>query len=200
MTSLSLYRAEDEAALGLLDARDATQPGTLERTAAEAAIERHLGSLPVKTRVDTVCSILAAVESQMQGCDLQMMRLRQLKANFESRRDEIRNYMARRMSELGVKRLAGTAETLVLHTNPEAVGISDPDMIPLEFQTVKVTLAADHWNDVVNLLTDTGNENLMAEITVDSPTPKKSLIKAAIKRGEGVPGAFMDAGVSVVRK
>lgn len=199
-TNLSIYRPEDEALLGLLDAYECSVPGTLDRADADAAIARHLSSLPVKARVDTVCSVLAGLEAQFQGCDTQLMRVRQAKARIERSIDHVKNQLALAMSTLGVKRLAGTVENIVLHTNPEAVQFTDERLIPPEYQTLHITMTVAAWHDIADLLADTGNDKLLNEITTDIPVPKKSLIKPVLKAGGGVPGAFLDRGITVVRK
>lgn len=200
MTSLSLYRPEDEALLGLLDDLEATQPGTLARAAADAAITRWLSSQPARDRVDTLCSILAGMDAQLQGADTQLMRLREKKARIESAIARLQAHTLDGMITLGVKRVSGTAQSLVLVPNPEAVDFTDENLVPDEYKTVKITIAADHWKDLAHLLADTGNDNILDAITVDKPVTKKSLIKPVLKAGGGVPGAFLAAGFRVERK
>ncbi len=200
MTSLSLYRAEDEAILGLLDAYEATQPGSAERLDADAAIARWLSSQSAHDRVDTICSVLAGMEAQLQGADTQLMRLREKKARIQSSILKIQAHTALAMSTFGVKRISGTAQSLVLIPNPEAVEVSDENMIPDEFKRVTVKMAADHWKDIADLLADTGNDGLLDALTIERPVISKSLIKPVLKAGGGVPGAFLSAGFRVERK
>lgn len=200
MTSLSLYRPEDEALLGLLDALDATQPGSLERADADAAIARFLSSQTAIERVDTLCSVFAGMDAQLQGADTQLMRIKDKKARIESAIARLQAHTVHGMTTFGVKRIAGTAQSIVLIPNPEAVDFTDETLVPDEFKTVKVTMAADHWKDIADLLADTGNDALLDAITVEKPLTKKSLIKPVLKGGGGVPGAFLAAGFRVERK
>lgn len=200
MTSLSIYTPDDEALLGLLDAYEDSQPETLERAAADAAIARHLSSLPVQHRVDRVCSVLAGLDAQRQGADTQLMRLRLFKARVEHAADQLKNQLALAMSTLGVKRIAGSAESLVLKDNPEAVQFSDVTLVPDEYHTINIKMTLDRWNDICQLLADTGNDKMLDSVTTDTPAPQKALIRTVLKGGGGVPGAFLDRGVTVVRR
>lgn len=200
MTSLSLYRPEDEALLGLLDALDATHPGTLERTAADAAIALYLSSQTAVDRVDTLCSVFAGLDAQLQGADTQLMRIKEKKARIEGAIARLQSHTIQGLITFGVKRVSGTAQSLVLVPNPEAVEFTDESLVPDEFRTVNVTMAADHWKDVADFLTDTGNDTLLDAITVGKSAIKKSLIKPVLKNGGGVPGAFLSAGFRVERK
>lgn len=200
MRSLSIYRPEDEALLGLLDDLESTQPDTVERSEANAAIARWLSSGTAITRVDTVCSVLAGMEAQIQGVDTQLMRLRQAKHHMEHASQKIRTQIAALMADFGIKRMAGTAESLVLHTNPPAVQFTDEGLVPDEYKTLHVKMTVAQWNDIADLLADTGNDRLLDAITTDTPAPQKALIKSAIKADIGVPGAFMEQAVTVLRK
>lgn len=200
MKSLSIYRPEDEALLGLLDALESTTPGTVERSAADAAVTRWLNSSSAVARVDTVCSVLAGMDAQRQGIDAQLMRLRQIKTNLEDAAVTLKTRIAQLMGDFGVTRMNGTTESLHLHTNPPAVQFSDERLIPADFCTLHVTMTADQWSDIANLLADTGNDKLLDSITTDTPQPQKSLIKSVLRQGGGVPGAFLEQSMSVVRK
>ncbi len=200
MTSLSLYRAEDEALLGLLDAFESTQPGTQERATADVAIAQYLTSQPARARVDIICSVWAGLDATLSGMEAQAMVLRQKKARIEEALDRIKKQTAATMAALGVKRTTGTAQSLVLHDCPEAVDIHNEAMIPDEYKTIHVTLNAAHWTDICAFLQDTGNDHLLAEITTSTPAPRKSMIKTVIKEGGGVPGASLSQAVTVVRR
>lgn len=200
MKSLSIYRPEDEALLGLLDARESSQPDTLARTEADAAIAAWLGTGTARHRVDTVCSILAGIESQRQGIDTQLMRLRAIKDRIEGHAAILKTRIAQIMSDFGVKRMTGSAETLVLHTNPPAVQFTDEALVPDDYRVVSVTMTAAQWTDIANLLSDTGNDKLLDAITTTTPAIRKSLISTTLKAGGGVPGAFLEQAVTVVRK
>ncbi len=200
MTSLSLYRPEDEALLGLLDAYEGTQPGSLERAAADSAIARYLSSQPARDRVDLVISVWSGLEAQINGIELQQMTLRQKRGRIEEAIDKIKRQTAAAMASLGVKRTAGTAQSLVLHTNPEAVNFTDEALVPDEFKFLHVKLSMTQWADLQDLAATTGNDHLLDGVITDTPAISKSAIKTVIKGGGGVPGAFMDAGVSVIRR
>jgi hypothetical protein len=117
-----------------------------------------------------VAKFILALESNAAEVKEAAKRMAARAAAIERRADSVRNYLLFQMQSANVTKIARPEFVIRRATNPPAVQIRDPALIP-----------AEYW------------------VQPEPPPPRvdKTLLKAALKAGAVIEGAFMESGERV---
>lgn len=189
----SLYEIEQDLA-ALLDTealvteeQEAEFRGDLA-VALEASVEKR----------DRVGQFLRHCDMQAANCDTEIKRLQERKKSFEAAEGRMRQYVQLVIEGLGPdakgkpKKLEGKAITFSLRACPVSVEIADPGLVPSAYKTVTVTLPMPLWQSVLASVPDLDRNPLHVSKAIE--TISRTAVKAAIDRGEEVPGADLNIG------
>jgi hypothetical protein len=116
-------------------------------------------------KVDGVASYLAYCEAQAKFAAEEARRLAERRALFENRAERVKQYAIAVMESLGKKKLEGRTATLSLRQCPPSLEILNERQIPDVYKVTQTIVSVD-----------------------------KRAIKAALEKGEDVPGADLRFG------
>jgi hypothetical protein len=201
--SLSLYEIEQE--FQQLLEQDAAEPPTPEEDSAFVARLQQMVECDERRAIKRDrCAqfrrhldLIAGTDKIKGTIDLEIDRLRNLKASYVTARERFNDYLARCMNAIGVKRLEGNTSVISLKKNPPSLPDEniDLDQLPSEYVRVTVTMPAIMWSTMM-LRWYSMSEPTTADRLQDEPInipvdmhPDKAAIKAALLAGEQVSGA-----------
>jgi hypothetical protein len=160
MTALYLLAQEHRATADRLADLDLDEQTVLD------TLESMSGELEVKaTNVAMFVRNLEATALAIKDAEGAMAARRK---SIEARAKRLNDYLLSNMQHAGIQKIESPYFTLAIRSNPPAVVIDEPDLIPAEF---------------------------MRQPDPPPPSPDKAAIKEAIKAGEEVPGARLAQGV-----
>jgi Siphovirus Gp157 len=141
-----------------------------------AELERELNAAIAGTRekIDRTASVLAAFEAGELAAASEIKRLVARKDRLARQRERLESYVISVLATAGVKKFDGFTSTLTARANPVSVVIEVPAMLPAEFLRLPKPVPPD-------------------------PAPDKVAIKAALGRGEFVPGCRLAQTMRLVR-
>lgn len=125
----------------------------------EVLAELNLWVLREKDKADAIGCLLSELQAEAGAIQEQARKLAARAARRENTRRRIMNHVLLVMQGSGLMRLEGRLATLRRQKNPASVAIDDESLIPASCKTTP------------------------------EPVVSKTLIKAAIEKGESVPGA-----------
>jgi hypothetical protein len=147
---------------------------------------------------DRVAGMLAYLETRQSHCEIEIARLQNLKKASAAAAERLEGYITYVITRMGkdakgkYRKLEGHTSTLSLAACPVSVEITDPLAVPLDYQTVTVTMPASMWADVLNAA-----PWVQRTVTVQ---PDKVAIKATIQAGVDVLGAKLVTDKTSVRR
>ena len=155
-----------EIALGYRDAADTLADLSLPDDVVADTLEAIGGELEVKAaNVAFVARNLESLAESIKDAEEQMAARRKA---LENRAQRLRGYMLTCMQTAGVQKIECPHFRIAQRENPPAVVIDEPGLIPASY---------------------------MRQPEPPPPAPDKAAIKAALQRGEDVPGAHLQRGV-----
>lgn len=160
MTSLYVLAHDYRSAADLLadlDLDDQTVTDTLEGMSGDLEVKATATGMMVRNLQSLAASIKEA-EAQMAA----------RRKAVEARAASVQAYLLQNMQHAGISKIESPHFTLSIKSNPAAVVINEPGLIPVEF---------------------------MRQPEPPPPAPDKTAIKDAIKAGREVPGAHLAQGV-----
>jgi hypothetical protein len=196
--NLTLYNIETEL-LEVLQLRDevASDPDMTPQEIAESlkAIDQRIAEY-VKAevrKVDGVAAWIRECDARRKLMADEVDRLDRVRKAWEVRGDRIRQIVIAVMQETGQPKLQGATSVLRLQKNPPSVEVSQPGLVPAEYQRVTVTMPLHVWNSAIyTALMDTyADTALMDSVMVGQPEPAKLKIAAELKQNVGVPGCSL---------
>jgi Siphovirus Gp157 len=206
--NLTLYNIEHEL-LEVLQLRDevASDPDMTPQEIAESlkAIDQHIAEY-VKAevaKVDGMAAWIRECETRKMAIAEQIDRLERAEDAWGRRVDRLREMVVAVMQETGQTKLKGAFSTLRLQKNPPSVEISQPELVPAEYQRVTVTMPLHVWQRLrVVIVAGAIKEGwsgemsdvytaLMDSATVGQSEPAKLKIAAELKQNVGVPGCSL---------
>ena len=150
---------------------------------------------------DRVAHHLAHLEQQQAFAAKEIVRLQKFKKDREAAQARLESYVSYCIEAQGkdssgkYKKLEGNTTVMFLRACPVSVEVMDMDAVPLDYQSVTVTMPASMWKDVLDVLGEEFRDEVSAETEGTSSRPvDKRAIKAAIETGIEVPGATLIAG------
>jgi hypothetical protein len=193
--ALTLYDVETNLA-ALVDTADLV-PADQEQ-AFVAELEAAL--LSAADKRDRVAQFLAHLEAQAALAESEIKRLRERKAVIQAAQERLEGYVVKIIEALGpdkkgkYRKLEGNTATLSLRACPASVEIADESQIPIDYKTITVKLPATLMEIILDVL-DTGlADGVLAHVDMADVAVDRRAIKAAIDRGERVPGADLAIG------
>ncbi len=154
-----------------------------ELTTVDGLIRAYLGK-EVK-KVDSIAHVLLDLEARRQIHVNESARLKMLADGEEATAKRIKEMVLLVMDEFDTKILEGTIHDLKAQGSGglQALTIAQPDMVPLELKRVTVTIALSAWEKVKHMV------GLPVRCLIEEDT---QAIRAALDRGEGVPGCRLE--------
>jgi Siphovirus Gp157 len=200
--NLTLYNIEHEL-LEVLQLRDevASDPDMTPQEIADSlqAIDQRISEY-VKAevrKVDGVAAWIRECDARQKLMADEVARLDRVRKAWEARGDRIRQIVIAVMQETGQPKLQGATSVLRLQKNPPSVEVSQPGLVPAEYQRVTVTMPLRVWHDVQKALMQDPNGRygtwaaLTDTVSVAGPEPAKLKIAAELKQNVGVPGCSL---------
>ena len=189
---LSLYQIERELA-ELVDLRERMvyEGETPDAIAAvDAQIRAYFGA--EQGKVDAVCRFVRFCEARGQEAMIEAKRIIAIADRWMNRVERVRESAKRAMDEHGVTKLETATNWLRVQANggQEALEIDVPK-VPARFKMLSVTLPLDVWDRIAeDWKIVEGNDSIQGVIatSMSKVTPSDPEIRAALKRGEEVPG------------
>ncbi len=126
----------------------------LEGSEADAdALEQELDGLAgqITHKAEAIAGLIKQFEGMAALRKAEADRMRDLAASDQRHADRLRDYVLRHMVALGSERIDTARFRLSLRTNPPAVQVNNPSLVPVEFQRTKVivdvdkTAVREHW-------------------------------------------------------
>ena len=198
MNMLTLYDIEENL-LALIDTEEMCPEDQLAEHAAALA---ETGEAAVAKR-DRSIQFIRSVESAIDGLRVEALRLTEKRRRLAAGLDRYEKYlihvieMSGQQTSATIKRLKGRLGDLCAVTNSPSLRIIDETAIPESWRRASVEMDAELWDEIVATLRqqDFWREDLRG--CKVSKSIDTAAIKAALKRGETVPGADLDlSGVS----
>lgn len=173
-TALSLYDhvAVLDVVVNTLAAMDSAETDSGLRAAMEAELRDAITG--TREKIDRTAGVLASFDAAELAADLEIKRLCERKQRIGRERERLEGYVIGVLISAGSSRFEGFVSTLRTQENPVSV-VVDPDAeLPDEFlRTPKPKPPV--------------------------PAPDKTLIKAALQRGQMVPGCRLEQKIRLVR-
>ena len=190
---LELMSYRDEVALDP-DITPADQAETLK--AIDLQIAEYVKAEVQK--VDGVAAMLREFEKRAETLKDEAKRINNRAIAWQRRHDSVEELVKGVLSLLpeGKRKIEGKTSTLALRKSPASVEVPQPELLPAEYQRVKVTMTVYLWNRVKDMLFNLrGNDSVVAvamdllDCKASEPEPMKPEIAAELKAKRGVPGA-----------
>jgi Siphovirus Gp157 len=177
-TAPSLFERVEEIQVltKLLDLMDSEDTSPDHAKAMEAEI---LGAIATtQAHVDRTTAVLAAMEAAELYAGKEAARMQQHATRISQQRERLEQYCIAVLTSKGLKKIDGFSSTLSIRTNPPAVEIAADAELPAEFLRQPPTPPPP---------------------PTPEPAPDKTAIKAALTRGEFVPGCRLTRAIKLVR-
>ncbi len=181
------------------DLAPADRDASLE--AIDAEIKRYVET-EIPRRGDGCAAYLREQDRRVELLDEEIKRLKLRKEAEQKRHDNLERIIIGVMETIGQKRIEGLSNTLSIQNNPPAVEIAQPELIPDDYQRVKVTMSLleyDCLNQFFQTFEGDHAKTLLAAVSdVSKPEPMKAEIAKALKAGDGIPGARLTQSTRLV--
>jgi hypothetical protein len=157
----------------LIDTVTALDPGDLDPD-LQRELEKDLATSIAGTRekVDRTCKVLATFEAAAEAAGREAKRMADRKAYFERQTERLESYCIGILQASPFAKLEGSTGTLKLAQNPPSVTIAPGAVIDTMYMRTPPT---------------------------PPPAPDKTALKAALQRGDEIPGVSLTCGVRLVR-
>lgn len=169
-TSLYDRVQELELIVSTLDSLDDDELSPGAREQLEIDLVRSLAG--TREKIDRTASVLAAMEAASAAAAKEIDRLQARKKRIEAQYARLESYVIGVLQAADVPKFDGHTSTLAIRTNP-----------------ARVVIDTEEWLDI----------DMLRFPPTPEPEPNKSLIMAALKRGESVPGCRLASSVRLVR-
>jgi hypothetical protein len=169
-TSLYDRVQELELIVSTLDSLDDDELAPGAREQLEIDLVRSIAG--TREKIDATASVLAAMEAASAAAAKEIERLQARKKRIEAQYARLTEYVIGVLHAADVTKFDGHTSTLAIRANP-----------------VKVVIDTDEYLDI----------DMLRFPPTPEPEPNKSLIAAALKRGESVPGCRLAFSVRLVR-
>jgi hypothetical protein len=194
--SCTLYEIEDtlQALANTVDLEEAS--------ADRAAIFDEIGQALrlAKEKRDRVAAFLRHCEQQQKFADEEVERIKKRKEQIGRVQHEIEQYVIRLIEEFappdrrGIKRLEGNICAMRIQKNPDAVLVTDENLLPLPFKDIVLTLPATVWAALLERLPTENRAELERRVKRSEIRADKKALATELKRGAEVFGADLRFG------
>jgi hypothetical protein len=180
----TLYEVESDL-LTLLECVEQVQPEHEDeylealQSALSAAAEKR----------DAVAHYMSHLETQVELSKAEKKRIQARQSGFETALERLKDYVVRIMEQAGAKKLEGATTTFSRRKCPAAVEIYDQNQIPLEYQSVSVSLPAKMLDEILDVVPFEMSDLLRAIVRPEDYAIDKRALKAALETRDDVPGA-----------
>jgi len=199
ITSLSLYNIEAEL-LNLMVARESLVNNDAELSDAEQkeaikecdiAIREKISSELRLHKIDGIAYYLHEFSDRAESAKKASARAKAKEHAWAARREKLEKYVHDVMVMTGQTRLEGNTNTLKLAKNPPSVEIVQPELVPIEYERITVTMPHPLWNRIQDEASVECRMWISADSKEKNPEPIKTEIARELKAGRGVPGCTL---------
>jgi Siphovirus Gp157 len=196
---LSLYKIDMEL-LELMQERDKVTEDesfpTSEHISLLAVLDKQMEnylSMALKNRSDEVAGLLRQWDAMDKTDAEEIARLKARRSQREEAIKHLENMVLNLMERSAQKRIEGQHVTLMRKKNPASVNVIQPQLVPPEYQRVRLIINAALWRRVVDTVMACGSLADASEIrdishSTASADNSLSTIREKLKAGVSVPG------------
>jgi Gp157 protein len=191
MSGLSLYNIAEEL-VALKQLRD-----DAEYEADAEAVKVIDGQIQewvrgcLATKADGIRGYLSQLDRQIVTWQGEAERFKALSNSAKNQYKRLSGYVLDAMRLLDAKKIEGSKGDVLLRRRGNGgvkpLVIAQPDLVPPKMQTVSVRMSLEYWEHIRDMMRVNG---IMCEAS--KPEPNNQMIRAALERGEGVPGCCLD--------
>ncbi len=169
---------------------------------ARSAILAEIGQQVrvARDKRDRAVAFLRHCVEQQRFADDEIGRIEARKRQIARVQGELEAYLVRVVDEFavpdrkGVKRLDGNVSSLRIQKNPDSVVVIDPELVPLSYKDVAVTMPAYVWKAMLQCLSKEERAEFERWVKRTEFRPDKKALAAELKAGQEIPGADLHAG------
>jgi Siphovirus Gp157 len=194
--NLSLYQIETEL-LDLMRYRESVAEDAeltpQDQKASLEAIDKQIAEYVMReiAKVDGIAAYLRECETRASVLRLESERIADQADAWMERHDRIEAITLRVMQQTGATLLEGRTSTFKVRKNPPSVEVAQPDLVPLDYRRITVTMTAGLWSRLISVLVSERGAPVLADLLACKKTndePVKTEIGKELKQGVGVPG------------
>jgi hypothetical protein len=194
MSGLSLYNiAEELVALKQLR-DDAELEGDAEAVKViDGQIQEWVRGC-LATKADGIRGYIHQLEAHLETWRSEQARFREMANRAHSDIERLKSYVLDAMRLLEAKKIEGSKGDVLLRRRGNGgvkpLVIAQPELVPQEMTIYSVRMSGQAYRYFLQLVADAPQ----AVAVLDGAThePNNQMIRAALERGEGVPGCFLD--------
>jgi hypothetical protein len=205
--NLSLYQIETEL-LDLMRYRESVAEDAeltpQDQKASLEAIDKQIAEYVMReiAKVDGIAAYLRECAARAVIHEEEADRLHELAKAWFARHDRLEAITLRVMQQTGATLLEGRTSTFKVKRNPPSVDVAQPDLVPLDYRRITVTMNAGLWNRLISVLVSERGAPVLADLLACKKTndePVKTEIGKELKQGISVPGCrLLDDKVRLV--
>ena len=192
----TIYDIEDHL-LALANTAD-----MVEEPEARTAILAEIGHQVrlARDKRDRAAAFLRHCAEQQRFADEEIERIAARKRHIARVQSELEAYLVRVVDEFavpdrrGVKRLDGNVSSLRIQKNPDSVVVIDPELVPLAFKDVVLTLPAYVWEALLQCLSKEERAEFERWVKRSEFRPDKKALASELKAGREISGADLHVG------
>ena len=168
------------------------------RTAILAEIGQQLRV--ARDKRDRAVAFLRHCTEQQRFADEEIQRIEARKRHIARAQSELEAYLVRVVDEFavpdrkGVKRLDGNVSSMRIQKNPDSVVVIDPELVPLTYKDVAVTMPAYVWEAMLQCLSKEERAEFERWLKRTEFRPDKKALAPELKAGHEIPGADLHVG------
>jgi Siphovirus Gp157 len=194
--NLSLYQIETEL-LDLMRYRESVAEDAeltpQDQKASLEAIDQQIAEYVMReiAKVDGIAAYLRECAARAVIIEEEADRLHKLAKAWFARHDRLEAITLRVMQQTGATLLEGRTSTFKVRKNPPSVEVAQPDLVPLDYRRITVTMTAGLWSRLISVLVSDRGAPVLADLLACQKTngePIKTEIGKELKQGVGVPG------------
>ena len=174
----------------------------VEESEARAAILAEIGQQVrlARDKRDRAVAFLRHCAEQQRFADEEVERIESRKRHIARVQGELEAYLVRVVDQFatpdrkGIKRLDGNVSTMRIQKNPDSAVVIDPELVPLTYKDVAVTLPAYVWEAMLQCLSKEERAEFERWVKRTEFRPDKKALAGELKAGREIPGADLHVG------
>ena len=174
----------------------------VEESEARAAILAEIGQQVrlARDKRDRAVAFLRHCAEQQRFADEEVERIESRKRHIARVQGELEAYLVRVVDQFatpdrkGIKRLDGNVSSMRIQKNPDSVVIIDPELVPLTYKDVAVTMPAYVWEAMLQCLSKEERAEFERWVKRTEFRPDKKGLASELKAGREIPGADLHVG------
>lgn len=182
--------------LSRIEAREmAEEEGDAERVKQLDVEMQHFLGRELAQKVDSIRNVIRELDAQVPFFKEEAATMRERAKRAEADADRLRGYVLSVMQQTGVEKYRGEKHWLRRQKSGgiRALTITDPELVPDSMKLANVSMPLELWNAIVEMMNAELKTVLGDSWEIEEQnSPNKDRIRAALERGEVVPGCKLE--------